>query len=345
MADTIVQTSATRELVFPTEISFVKDTLTPTFGRFVAEPLERGWGHTVGNSLRRVLLSSLEGAAVTAVKISGVRHEFSTLRGVKEDVLRILLNLKKLRLKMLSHGPETLYLQWEKAGEVKAGHIRETSNVEILNKDLVIATLEPGSKIDIELEVSMGRGYLPSEANKREGRAVGYIATDAIFSPVYKVNYDVSNARVGHMTDYDKLIMDVWTDGSVTPVEAVAKSLKILNGLSETLQNALDGGKKESMAEGTPHDVTEEIGKAKAHDYSQVLKDPKVVEVLNQPIETLDLAPRTLNCLKVAHIKTVKDLVRKTEEELDLYKNFGDKSLMEVREKVKSLGLALGMKI
>ncbi len=342
-------TLAAKELVFPTKIYFEKEGLTATYGRFIAEPLERGWGHTIGNSLRRILLSAMDGAAVTAVKIEGVRHEFSTIRGVKEDVLNVLLNLKKLRLKLFSEGPETLYLKGEKAGEVKAGHIGTSPNVEMLNTDLTIATIESGVKLDMEIEVSRGRGYLPSESNKREGRPVGFIATDAIFSPVIKVNYDVENARVGHVTDYDKLVLDIWTDGSLSPTEALNKSLKILASLTETLTLAVGNGtsKKEQMPalEGSPHDITEEIGQTHQVDYSQVLKDPKVQEALGQSIETLELGPRTLNCLKVAHIKTVRDLVKKTEDEILAYKNFGEKSLSEVKEKVKELGLTLGMRI
>ncbi|MEK7287377.1 MAG: DNA-directed RNA polymerase subunit alpha [Elusimicrobiota bacterium] len=335
--------------MFPSKINFEKESLTANYGRFVAEPLERGWGHTVGNSLRRILLSSLDGAAVTAVKIAGARHEFSALRGVKEDVLHLVLNLKKLRLKLFSEGPETLFLEADKPGLVKAGQIRSTPNIEVLNKDLVIATLEPGAKLDMELEIGRGRGYLPSEQNRREGRVGGFIAMDALFSPVIKINYDVENARVGHITDYDKLVLDVWTDGSLTPTEALSKSLKILSNLSETLLEAVSpdvASKKALVMDGTAvHDVTEEIGKTNAADYDQVLKDPKVQESLNQSIETLELAQRTLNCLKVAHIKTIRDLVRKPEEELKAYKNFGDKSLVEVREKIKVLGLVFGMKI
>lgn len=336
-----------KELVFPTKIYFNKEGLTPTYGRFVAEPLERGWGHTVGNSLRRILLSSLDGAAVTAVKIEGVRHEFSTLKGVKEDVLTMLLNLKRLRLKLFSEGPETLYLQGSKQGELKASAITASPNVEILTPDLVIATLESGAKLDMELEISRGRGYLSSDNNKWESRPASFMAMDAIFSPVMKVNYDVENARVGHITDYDKLVLDVWTDGTITPAEALNKSLKVLSSLTETLSSAIgNGSKKESPSlEAQVHDVTEEIGKTSQADYSQILKDPKIRETLDQSIETLELGPRTLNCLKVAHIKTVRDLARKTEEEILAYKNFGEKSLAEVKEKVKELGLMLGMRI
>ncbi|MBI4668459.1 MAG: DNA-directed RNA polymerase subunit alpha [Elusimicrobia bacterium] len=341
-----------KELIFPTRVNFDKEKLTDNYGRFTVEPLERGWGYTIGNSLRRILLSSLDGVAVTAVKIAGVRHEFTALKGVKEDVLHILLNFKKLRLKLFSDGPEILYLQAEKSGEVKASQIRQTPNVEILSKELAIATLEPGAKLDIEIEISRGRGYLPRESNQREGRAAGFIAVDALFSPVVKVNYDVEHARVGHITDYDKLLIDVWTDSSVTPPEAVIKSLKILSGLAGTLLGALsDGGKKNSPAaapaadeETALHDVTEEIGKTKTSDYSQALRDPKIQETLNQPIEALELVPRTLNCLKVAHIKIIRELVRKTDEELLAYKNFGEKSLNEVKERLKELGLNIGMK-
>ncbi|MBI4369321.1 MAG: DNA-directed RNA polymerase subunit alpha [Elusimicrobia bacterium] len=340
-----------RELVFPNKIQFEKEDLTETYGRFVAEPLERGWGDTIGNSLRRILLSSLEGAAVTAVKIAGARHEFTTIKGVREDAMQILMNLKKLRLKMYSQGPETLYLQVEKSGEVKASAITATPNVEILNKDLVICTIEPGVKLDIELEVLRGRGYCSSENNKREGRLSGFIAMDTLFSPVVKVNYDVAHARVGQVTDYDKLSLDVWTDGSLSPQDAIAKSLSILSGLTGVLLGAFSTG-GEAKTSGADvagdglHDVTEQIGKStSAADYSQVLKDPKTQEVLTQAVETLELAPRTLTCLKVAHIKTVKDLVCKTEEELLAYKNLGEKSLFEVKEKVKELGLNLGMKL
>lgn len=344
---------ATRDLIFPAKAHFEKETLTPSYGRFVAEPLERGWGHTVGNSLRRILLSSLEGAAVTAVKVAGARHEYSTIRGVKEDVMHILLNFKQLRLKLFSQGPETLYLEWNKQGALKAGAIRQSANIEILTKDLVIANLEAGAKIDFEIEVSRGRGYLPSELNKREGRPAGFIATDAIFSPVIKVNYDVDSARVGHITDYDRLTLDIWTDGSLGPAEALLKSLKILSSLSESFASAIgqNDEKKAGAADALEldmpavHDITEEIGKTKAHDYTRLLKDPKIQEFLKQPIETLELTPRTLNCLKVAHVKVVSDLVRKTEEDLITYKNFGDKSLVEVKEKVKEMGLTLGMKL
>ncbi|MBI4062805.1 MAG: DNA-directed RNA polymerase subunit alpha [Elusimicrobia bacterium] len=341
-----------RELIFPTKINFHKETLTERYGRFVAEPLERGWGDTVGNSLRRILLSSLEGVAVTAVKVAGAKHEFAALKGVQEDVLHIILNLKRLRLKLFSDGPEILYLQADKAGEVKASAIRETPNAEVINRDLVIATLEPGAKLDIELEVSRGRGYLPSELNKREGRPAGFLVVDALFSPIVKINYDVENARVGHITDYDRLNLDIWTDGSLSPSDALSKALTILSSLTGTLLTAVSGngaakaGRAGSIEEaGELHDITEEIGKTKTSDYAHALRDPKVQELLVQPIETLELAPRTLNCLKVAHIKTIRDLVKKGEEELLAYKNFGEKSLTEVKEKIKELGLDLGLKI
>src|SRR3989338_5262296 len=217
-----------QDFILPEKIEFEKEKLSDRYGKFVAEPFERGYGHTIGNSLRRILLSSLEGAAVTAVRVQGAPHEYSVVRGVQEDVMEIILNLKRLRFKMYSQNPETLKLSVSRKGEVTAEDFQPNQNVEVINKDLVIAHLDPGGKLDLEVEVSRGRGYLPSERNSRPGRPIDSIAADALFSPVTKVYYEVENARVGQITDYDRLILEVWTDGSIAPIDAMAYSAKIL---------------------------------------------------------------------------------------------------------------------
>ncbi|HVE12429.1 MAG TPA: DNA-directed RNA polymerase subunit alpha, partial [Elusimicrobiota bacterium] len=218
-----------KELILPQKLAVEEKTMSETYAKFVAEPYERGYGHTVGNSLRRVLLSSLEGAAVTGVRIEGARHEYQALNGVREDVMNILLNLKKLRLKLFSNGPEIVYLNAKKEGPVTAKMIQENSNIEVINKDLVSATLEPGGKLDMEIEISRGRGYVPAEEIQSQANwPAGFLPVDALFSPVVKVHYDVENARVGQVTDYDRLILEVWTDGSVTPADALIRSSKLL---------------------------------------------------------------------------------------------------------------------
>src|SRR3989339_1334765 len=220
---------AYKELILPQKLSVDEKTMSDNYAKFIAEPYERGYGHTIGNALRRVLLSSLEGAAVTAVRIDGAAHEYATLTGVKEDMMNILLNLKKLRVKLFSNGPETVYLTANKEGEVTAGTIRVNSNVEVVNKDLVIAHLEAGGKLDMEIEISKGRGYIPAEELRQQNHwPAGFLPVDALFSPVVKVHYDVENARVGQVTDYDRLIMEIWTDGSLNPAEALIQSSKLL---------------------------------------------------------------------------------------------------------------------
>ena len=220
---------AYKELILPQKLSVDEKTASDSYAKFVAEPYERGYGHTVGNALRRVLLSSLEGAAVTAVRIDGASHEYQTLPGVKEDMMNVLLNLKKLRLKLFSNGPETVYLQANKEGVVTAAAIQGNSNVEIVNTDLVIAHLEAGGKLDMEIEVSKGRGYVPAEELRAQSHwPAGFLPVDALFSPVVKVHYDVENARVGQVTDYDRLILEIWTDGSLNPAEALIQSSKLL---------------------------------------------------------------------------------------------------------------------
>ena len=314
----------TQGLVLPQRLETDNATLTDVYGRFVAEPFEKGYGHTIGNSLRRILLSSLEGSAVTAVRIKGAVHEFTSLKGVREDVIHIILNLKQLRVKVYSQGPETLHLKIKRSGEIFAKDIEPNNQVEILTPDLVIATLDDGVEIDMELEVSKGRGYIPADRMKKEGQPLGTIPVDALFSPVSKVHYEVENARVGQMTDYDKLIMEIWTDGSVTPGDALAYAAKILN---------------DSLTTFITFDE-EEVAPIQAQVKSE--ESAKMEELLSQPVEIIELSVRASNCLKVAKIKTIGELVSKTEDELLSYKNFGKKSLDEIRDRLKEMGLNLG---
>ncbi|NLJ60785.1 MAG: DNA-directed RNA polymerase subunit alpha [Firmicutes bacterium] len=294
--------------------------LTDTYGKFVVEPLERGYGVTLGNALRRVLLSSLPGAAVASVKIDGVLHEFSVIPGVVEDTIDIILNLKELLVKLHTDEPKTLRIEAEGEGEVKAADIIADADVEILNPDLHIATLDKDGRLYMEIIVEKGRGYLPADRRKLEP-IIGIIPVDSIFTPVRKVNYVVENTRVGQVTDYDRLILEAWTDGSISPKEAVSLSAKILTShlhlftsLTEAVQDV------EIMV-----DKTEDT------------KD----KVLDMPIEELDLSVRSYNCLKRAGINTVEELIKKTEEDMMKVRNLGKKSLEEVKSKLDELGLAL----
>jgi DNA-directed RNA polymerase subunit alpha len=329
---------AYKELILPQKLSVDEKSMSDSYAKFVAEPYERGYGHTVGNALRRVLLSSLEGAAVTAVRIEKATHEYQALPGVKEDVMNILLNLKKLRVKLFSNGPETVYLSVSKEGVVTAKDIQGNANVEVVNKDLVIAHLEAGGKIDMEIEVSKGRGYVPAEELRQQNQwAAGFLPVDALFSPVVKVHYDVENARVGQVTDYDRLILEIWTDGSLNPAEALIQSSKLLRESlnifipeEEQAAEAAAG----ALPEGGSGDVVSLAG-----------LDPKLREILNQPIEMIELSSRASNCLKVARIRTIGELVGKRDEELLAVKNFGKKSLDEIKDRLKDMGLSLGMQV
>ncbi|KJS85027.1 MAG: DNA-directed RNA polymerase subunit alpha [Peptococcaceae bacterium BICA1-8] len=292
-----------------------------TYGKFVIEPLERGFGTTLGNSLRRILLSSLPSAAVTSVKIEGVLHEFSTIPGVVEDVTDIILNLKSLALKMDTDEPQIVRIEAEGEGIVTAGDIKINSDVEILNTDLHIATLNADAKLFMELTIERGRGYVSAEKNKKEDDVIGLIPIDAIFSPVKKVNFGIVGTRVGQRTDYDKLTLDITTDGSIRPDEAISLSAKILSdhlklfvGLTDTM------GDVEIMVE------KEEEEKDK---------------ILDMTIEELDLSVRSYNCLKRAGINTVFELTQKSEEDMMKVRNLGRKSLEEVEHKMKALGLNL----
>lgn len=293
-----------------------------TYGRFVVEPLERGYGTTLGNSLRRVLLSSLPGYAITSAKIEGILHEFSTIAGVKEDVTEIVLNLKSVILKIHGDGPKTIYIEANGEGEVKAGDIKTDSEVEILNPDLHIASLDTGAHISMELTCDKGRGYVSAERNKQLMQPIiGVIAIDSIYSPVSKVNYTVENTRVGQITDYDKLTLEVWTNGTINAKEAVSLGAKILNEHLNLFGDLSD------EAYDTEIMVTKnEGGKEK---------------VLEMTIEELDLSVRSFNCLKRASINTVEDLISKTEDDMMKVRNLGRKSLDEVVAKLNTLGLDL----
>lgn len=306
------------------KLSLDEKTATPTYGRFVAEPFDRGYGHTIGNSLRRILLSSLEGSAITAVRMKGALHEFAVIKGIQEDVAGIILNLKKIRLKMFSQGPETLYIKVKREGVVTAKDIEGNANIEILNPDQPIATLDYGAELEMELEVNRGRGYVLAEESKAGKHSANTILLDALFSPIVKVNYEVENTRVEQITNFDKLILEIWTDGSVSPADALAYSAKILRN---TL--TIFTGPEPEPEKVTTNDAEEE----------------KLRELLEQPLSILDLSVRSANCLMSAGLKTIGDLVVKQEDEIISYKNFGKRSLQEIKDKLAELGLSLGMAI
>ncbi len=332
---------AYKELILPQKLSVDEKTMSDSYAKFVAEPYERGYGHTVGNALRRVLLSSLEGAAVTAVRIEKATHEYQALPGVKEDVMNILLNLKKLRVKLFSNGPETVYLSVSKEGIVTANDIKGNDNIEIVNTDLVIAHLEAGGKIAMEIEISKGRGYVPAEELRQQNQwAAGFLPVDALFSPVIKVHYDVENARVGQVTDYDRLILEIWTDGSLNPAEALIQSSKLLR---ESLNIFIPEEEHQGEAASAVGGLDEAA--AGMTDVAIAGLDPKLREILNQPIEMIELSSRASNCLKVARIRTICELVGKRDEELLAVKNFGKKSLDEIKDRLKDMGLSLGMQV
>jgi DNA-directed RNA polymerase subunit alpha len=316
-----------KDLIRPKRLEVEKETLTPFYGKFTAEPFERGLGITIGNSLRRILLSSLQGAAITSVKIDGVLHEFSTIPGTKEDMTEIILNLKEVRLKLHTEGPKTIRVKTEGPKVLKAGDILTGDAVEILNPDHYIATLSRDGKLSMEMLVKMGRGYVPAERNKEENQPVGTIPMDAIFSPTKKVNYTVTNARVGQITDYDKLTLEVWTDGSLNPEEAIAHSAKILK---DQLSIFITFEEEEEAEMSYSEDEEEKEG---------------VNENLLRSVDELELSVRSANCLKHANIKLIGDLVQKTEAEILATKNFGRKSLNEIKDILAEMGLSLGMKL
>ncbi len=309
----------------PSKIEWVESTLTANYGKLVLEPLERGYGMTIGNALRRILLASISGAAVTSVRIGGVSHEFTAVPGIKEDCADIILNLKQLVIKLTGEAPKKARLNVSGAGAATAKQIEPDGGVEILNKDLHIATLNEGAGLDIEMEIGTGKGYAPSEYNTGPEQALGVIPVDSIFSPVKRVNYDVEDARVGQRTDYNRLILEVWTNGAVGPVEAVEEACEILR---KHLGLFLRIEEDESELE---EELTEE--------------EKKKIEALKMPVANLELSVRSQNCLKAAEIETIGDIVRKTEAEMLKYANFGKKSLSEIKEILAEMGLSFGMQI
>ena len=300
----------------------------PNFARFIAEPFETGYGHTVGNSLRRVLLSSLEGAAITSLKIDGAMHEFTTVDGVVEDVTDIVLNLKKVLFKCHVREPQTLLLSVNKEGVVTAGDIQLNQNTELVNPKQHICTLDRKKKIEMELEVKVGRGFCPGDENKKVDQAIGVIAIDSLFSPVTRVRYSVESARVGQRTDYDRLVLEVWTDGRISPDDALTQA-------SAILQHHLD------VFVGYDKNAVEfEEAETKQDDDKSKMK-----KLLNMSVNEIELSVRAANCLNNANITTVGQLAMKSEQEMLKYRNFGKKSLNEIKEKLTALGLSLGMTI
>jgi DNA-directed RNA polymerase subunit alpha len=307
----------------PKFLDYEKESLSPTYGKFIAEPFERGYGQSVGNSLRRILLSSITGAAVTSVKFGGVSHEYSSIPGVVEDTTEIILNLKELKIKLFGNGPKTLHLAVQGERNVVAADIKTDADVEILNPQLHIATLtEDDAALDVEIEVAEGRGYSPSERNKREGQSIGVMPVDSIFTPVSQVKYSVESARIGQVTDYDKLIIEIWTDGRIHPEDAMAHAAKILR---DSLQIFINFEEEPVQQDDS---VSEE--------------EERLRELLSESVEELELSVRSANCLKTANIKTIGDLVRKTESDMLKYKNFGRKSLNEIKEILNGMGLSFG---
>lgn len=315
-----------RDLIRPKKLQVEADSLTNTYGKFYAEPFERGFGTTLGNSLRRVLLSSLQGAAITSVKVKGVLHEFSAIPGVTEDVTDIILNLKSVRFKMHGQEPRTIRVIHKGEGIITAGDIITDSNVEVLNADHHIATCSKDANLEMEMVVKMGRGYVPADRNRDEKASVGTIPIDSIFSPIQKVNFTVTNARVGQITDYDKLTLEIWTDGSVKPEDAVAYSAKILKEQLTIFINFDE--ESEPSEEGEPLEEREKFN-----------------ENLYRSVDELELSVRSANCLKNAGIKLIGELVSRSEAEMLKTQNFGRKSLNEIKDILADMGLTLGMKL
>ena len=301
------------------------ETLTERYGMFTAQPFQRGFGTTIGNSLRRVLLSSIEGAAITAVRIEGVEHEFSPIPGVVEDATDIILNLKQIPFKIMGEGSKIVRIEVDHMGDVRSGQIQTDADVEVLDRDLHLATVSEGGKLSIEMRLKTGRGYVSADKNFDEDLALGYIPIDSVHSPVRKVNFSVEAARLGQMTDYDKLTLEVWTNGAVSPQDAIGYAAKLLKDHMAIFINF------EEVAE-----QTEEISERGLD---------KQNEILNRSVEELELSVRSYNCLKNANIQTIAELVQKTEAEMLRTKNFGRKSLNEIKEILANMGLSLGMRI
>jgi DNA-directed RNA polymerase subunit alpha len=317
----------------PETIHFDEETLTDTYGKLIAEPLERGFGTTLGNALRRVLLSSIEGAAVTAVKIPGALHEFSTIKGVKEDVVDIILNIKQLRFKLYSNGKKVIGIKGKGPKQVTGEDIQSDASVEILNPEQVIATLDKDAVFEAEMYIKKGKGYAPAELNKEEDLPINMIPVDSVFTPIRRVNFTVEKARVGRATDYDRLIMEIWTDGGITPEKAISQAAAIvIEHLNFFVLEEEEG--------------EEEFPPAAQGDAGHLMNDEPIFNSnLLKSVEELELSVRSYNCLKNANIKTIADLVQKTEQEMLRTKNFGRKSLNEIKEILTTMGLRLGMRV
>jgi len=309
----------------PKRLEADKGTLTPTYGKFFAEPFERGYGTTIGNSLRRVLISSIEGAAATNIKIDGMLHEFSALEGVLEDGSQIVLNVKQIVMRYQGKGPKTVVIDVTKTGPVTAADIHSDESLEIVNPDLVICTLTKETHFRMEMEIGRGRGYVPAEKNKQENASIGVIPIDSIFSPITKVNFMVEDTRVGQITDYDRLILEIWTNGAMGPEEAMLYASNILQRHLDIFVNYGE----------LPEEEEEE----------EEEEDTAFKEMINKPISELELSVRSANCLEAANIKTIGDLVQKTEAQMLKYKNFGKKSLSEITAILNGMSLHLGMNI
>lgn len=312
----------------PKRLAKVENTATDTYSMYIAEPFETGYGHTIGNSFRRVLLSSIEGAAISSVHINGVDHEFQSIDGVVEDVTDIVLNLKKVLLKANTTDPFRLVIHVDREGDVTAGDIQEDPNVVVLNPDHVICTLNKKQQFHAELEIKVGRGYYPAEENKKENQEIGIIPIDSLFSPVRLVKFAVENTRVGKMTDYDKLILEIWTDGRISPDEALKDATAILKRHLDVFDQ-VSSEEREFEVEGK--EVSEEQNRLR--------------KLLNMSVNEIELSVRAANCLNNANITTVGELCMKSEQEMLKYRNFGKKSLNEIKAKLEQLGLSLGMKI
>jgi DNA-directed RNA polymerase subunit alpha len=308
------------------KLSLDEKTASRFYGRFTAEPFERGYGHTIGNSLRRILLSSLEGAAITSVKIAGALHEFAVLKGVKEDVAEIILNLKKIRVKLNSEGPERLYLKAGKTGKITAGDIETNAGVEIMNPEQEIASIDDGAALEMELEVSSGRGYVLAEEIKSDKYPVGTIVLDSLFSPITKVNYEVENTRVEQTLNYDRLVMEIWTDGTISPEDALTRAAEILK---KSL--VIFAGDKYECGESAEEKISGDAVKEQ--------------EIFGQPIEIMNLSTRASNSLKNAGIETIGDLVQIKEEDILNFDKIGKRSFEEIKSKLEELNLSIGMGI
>ena len=323
-----------RGLELPSRMTPDKETLSDTYGLFTIEPFERGFGTSIGNSLRRVLLSSLEGSAVSSIKIEGVQHEFSTIEGVVEDVTEIVLNAKHLVVRSHSDEPKTLVLEANQAGPVTAGMIQDDPTVEVISKDLVLATLSEDIDFNMEIEIGRGRGYRPAEENRSSEQPVGSIAVDSLFSPVRRVRYRTENTRVGQRTNYDKLIVEIWTNGTVTPELALVEAAKILRKhLNPFVQYFSLGGQ------------VQEEGIAAGGEQGDQSEKAELARKLNMGIDEMYLSVRSTNCLEAQNIATVGELVSKSEPELLKVRNFGKTSLKEIKKKLEDMGLSLGMDV